>query len=212
MSDPFIERLVGELRPVRPLAVPRRLALGLAAGAIAGALLMIGWIGLRPDFPAAFGSLVYWLKFAYTAAFATLGFQAAVQLSRPGGRLGWTPWAMLVLFGLAVIAGVLQLMQAPPEAGRALIMGATALVCPFLIVAVAMPIYLATIVVMRRMAPTDLTVAGLAAGLLAGGAGSWVYAFHCAEGGVPFLAIWYTAGILASGVLGALAGRYLLRW
>ena len=68
------------------------------------------------------------------------------------------------------------------------------------------------ITIMRRLAPTSLTAAGFAAGLLAGGAGAWVYAFHCTESGLPFITLWYSAGILATALLGALIGRWLLRW
>lgn len=212
MSEKLIDRLVDDLRPVRAHAMSRRLLFGLGLGAAAAALLVVGLMGLRPDYPEAFGSIVFWLKFAYTAGFALLGFAAARRLARPGGRLGPLVWAMALLFGLAVLAGLLQLLRAPPEASRALIIGSSALLCPILIVVSAMPIYAAMVVVMRRLAPTDLGRAGFAAGLLAGGAGSWVYAFHCSEGGLPFLALWYTAGILASGAIGALLGRRLLRW
>jgi hypothetical protein len=65
---------------------------------------------------------------------------------------------------------------------------------------------------MRSLAPTRLTLAGAVAGLLAGAAGTFIYAFHCNESAAPFVVIWYTLGIAAVGVLGALMGRSLLRW
>ena len=49
-------------------------------------------------------------------------------------------------------------------------------------------------------------------GLFAGGAATWVYAFHCTESGMPFITIWYTTGILAAAALGAIVGRWALRW
>jgi hypothetical protein len=64
----------------------------------------------------------------------------------------------------------------------------------------------------RRLAPTQPMRAGAAAGLLAGATGAWIYAFHCDEYAVPFLALWYTLGILIAGAAGALLGRRLLRW
>jgi hypothetical protein len=66
--------------------------------------------------------------------------------------------------------------------------------------------------VMRRLAPTNLPAAGLTAGLLAGSAAAWIYAFHCDENGMPFLALWYTTGILIAAIGGAIAGRWALRW
>ncbi len=62
------------------------------------------------------------------------------------------------------------------------------------------------------MAPTKPILAGASAGLLAGSAGAWVYGFHCSESALVFVSIWYTAGIAAMVVVGALTGRWLLRW
>ena len=59
---------------------------------------------------------------------------------------------------------------------------------------------------------TDPTLAGLSAGLMAGALGAWVYSFHCTESGMPFLALWYSLGIAAVMLVGAIAGRLLLRW
>jgi len=95
---------------------------------------------------------------------------------------------------------------------RGLILGGSALVCPVYIVALSLPVLAANILVMRRLAPTNLTGAGFAAGLLAGAAGTWVYAFHCTESGLPFITLWYTAGTLATALIGAAVGRWLLRW
>src|SRR5690606_10056653 len=55
-------------------------------------------------------------------------------------------------------------------------------------------------------------VAGAAAGVLAGGAGAFAYAFHCPELAAPFLAVWYVLGMAMPVVAGALIGPRLLRW
>jgi len=39
-----------------------------------------------------------------------------------------------------------------------------------------------------------------------------VYAFHCPELALPFLAIWYVAGMALPVVAGALLGPRVLRW
>ena len=65
---------------------------------------------------------------------------------------------------------------------------------------------------LRSLAPTKLTLAGGIAGMLAGAVGTFIYAFHCNESAAPFVAIWYTLGIAAVGVVGALFGRVLLLW
>jgi hypothetical protein len=212
MADDLIARLSDELEPAPKRAVPRRLATGLAAGAILAAMAMLAWLGLRPDLAEAVFGMMYWWKFLYTAAFAGLAFWATTRLARPGGSMRKP---MAALFALIVVAGgmgIAQLLIMPPSMSRGLVMGSTALVCPFYIAALAIPIYAATVLVMRRLAPTNLTGAGLAAGLLAGSAAAWVYAFHCDENGMPFLAIWYTIGILIAALGGAVVGRWALRW
>jgi hypothetical protein len=140
------------------------------------------------------------------------GFWAASELSRPGrtGRRGlMVVLAVLALYGLLA---AIQLLTAPEGMARALVFGGTWRACPLYIAALSVPVFVLVIMAMRRLAPTNLTLAGLAAGLLSGGTGAWIYAFHCGEFGLPFLAIWYTLGIAIVGAAGALTGRWLLRW
>lgn len=212
MTDDFIARLADQLQPTPKRAVRLRLALGLATGAVLAAIAMLAWLGLRPDLADAVFSMSYWWKFLYTAAFAGLAFWAATRLARPGGSMRKP---MIMLFALIAVAGAMgvgQLMVMPAGMSRELVMGSSALLCPFYIAALAIPIYAATIFAMRRLAPTNLPGAGLAAGLLAGSAAAWIYAFHCTENGMPFLAIWYTTGILIAAIAGAVVGRWALRW
>ena len=118
----------------------------------------------------------------------------------------------IALFLFCAFLGAGQVMMAPAEQSGALIFGGTALLCPFYIVAISAPVLAALILVIRTLAPTNLTLAGLAAGLLSGAAGASIYSFHCAENGIAFLAIWYTLGVAIVAVIGMVAGRYLLRW
>lgn len=212
MTDDLIDRLAGELRPTPPMMIWRRIGMALLVGAILSAIAMLAWLGLRPDLAEAVFGVMFWWKFLYTAIFAGLAFWAVTRLARPGGSMRKPMIALFALIVFAGAMGIAQLMIMPPEISRELVMGGTALVCPFYIAALSIPIYAATVLVMRRLAPTNLAGAGLAAGLLAGSAAAWVYAFHCAENGMPFLAIWYTTGILISAIGGAIAGRWALRW
>ena len=212
MTDDLIDRLSAELQPTPKRAIPRRLSMALIPGTIVSAIAMLLWLGLRPDLAEAVFGMMYWWKFLYTAIFAGLAFWAATRLARPGGSMRRP---MIALFGLIAFSGAMgiaQLIIMPPTMAYVLVMGGSALVCPFYIAALSIPIYAAIVLVMRRLAPTNLPGAGLAAGLLAGGAAAWVYAFHCTENGMPFLAIWYTTGILISAIGGAIVGRWALRW
>jgi hypothetical protein len=212
MSDDLIDQLAADLKPIQPGAARLRVIGGLVAGVALSAVLLVAWLGLRTDLAAAVATPIFWVKFAYPFLLAGAGLYAVDRLSRPGATAPGTMLFVTVLFALTVILGTLQFVNAEPEAVRGLIMGGSALVCPFYIVALSVPVFIATLLVMRTLAPTRMTLAGLAAGLLAGGVGAWVYSFHCGENGLPFLAIWYTAGIAAMAAIGAVSGRYLLRW
>jgi len=212
MSDELIDRLTSNVAPVRPGAMRAWLVGGLVAGMVAATVLMLGWLGLRPDLAAAVATPIFWAKFAFTLALTGCGLLAVERLARPGGTLRVPLAAMFATIAVTAGAGIVQVILADPEDVRRLVLGGSALVCPFYIVALSLPILVGNVLVMRRLAPTNLPAAGFAAGLLAGAAGSWVYAFHCTESGVPFITLWYVAGVLAVALLGAVLGRWLLRW
>jgi hypothetical protein len=212
MSDDLIGRLAADVRPVPRGALGSRLLGALAVSVVVSAILMTLWIGLRGDIATAWLDPIFWVKFGYALLLALGGFVAAERLARPGGSMRGAAIAIVATFVAAGVLGIAQLLLSPPEMARTLVIGGTALVCPFYIMAISAPIFAATIAVMRRLAPTNLPLAGLAAGLLSGGAGAWIYAFHCGENGLPFLAIWYTLGVFTVAAIGALTGRWLLRW
>lgn len=212
MSDDLLDRLTADLKPTPPRALQARLFGWAGLGVILSAVIMLAWLGPRPDMMEAPGTMMFWTKFAYTTCFAVIGGIAALNLARPGGTLRRQVIILAILVLLVGAGGLLQVaLMGPDQMGR-LVMGGTALRCPFYIVALSAPIYAAIVFAMRRAAPTNPTLAGFAAGLFAGGAGVWVYAFHCTESGMPFIAIWYTAGVLATALLGAAIGRFALRW
>ena len=91
-------------------------------------------------------------------------------------------------------------------------MGRSANVCAFLIALISLPLFAGVFWALRQLAPIRLTRAGAAAGLLAGATGATIYAFHCTESAAPFVAIWYTAGIALTTLIGAALGRWVLRW
>jgi hypothetical protein len=93
-----------------------------------------------------------------------------------------------------------------------LLLGRTAGVCPFLIAAVASPIFVAFIWALRGLAPTRLRLTGAAGGFAAGSLGALVYTLHCPELAAPFIGSWYLLGILIPTTLGVWLGPRLLRW
>lgn len=212
MTDDLIARLVDDLKPVPAGALLRRLLLLVPLGVAISMLLMAMWLGFRPDLSEATGTVMFWIKSAYTAGLGLAGLWAVEQSSRPGHR-GRRPLSVaLTLVSATAIVSIVDYALAPVEARPLMLMGSSALLCPFYIVALSVPIFVAGIAFMRRTAPTRLTFAGASVGLAAGALGAWVYSFHCTEGGLPFLALWYSLGIAAVTVAGAVLGRSVLRW
>jgi hypothetical protein len=212
MTEDLIDRLAGDLRPAPDGAVVRRLALALGAGGLA-AFAGVSWrLGLRPDLAAALASPMFWIKLAFALALGAPAAWAVERLARPGGRAGRRlVWLAAPAVAILVLAWM-QLARSARLLWGELIMGHSARVCPWLIAATAAPLFVALIWALRGLAPTRLRLAGAAAGLAAGGLGAAIYSLHCPEAGAPFVAIWYSLGILIPCVLGGLLGPRLLRW
>jgi hypothetical protein len=210
-TDSLVALLARNLEQVSPMFVLRTLARGFVGGMAVSAVIMMAWLGLRPDMSEAAMTAPFWIKFAYTLILGIVGFWLVERQARASNKAATALWlgalALIAMVGLAMMQLVL------PDAPRhALIMGGSANVCSRNIFVLSLPIFLGLLWAIRQLAPTRLILAGACAGLLAGAAGAWVYAFHCVESAAPFMAIWYTLGIAASGLLGAAMGRWALRW
>jgi hypothetical protein len=157
-------------------------------------------------------SVMFWTKLAYTAAIGVIGAFCVERVARPAGlpgrRIGWLA-APIAIIGSAM---VVQIHGATPGEVRALLMGASASVCPWLIATCSIPLFVALMWAVRSLGPTRLRLAGALTGLTAGGAAAAAYCLHCGETGAPFVAVWYSLGILAPCAVGAVTGPRLLRW
>lgn len=212
MTETLISTLVQDLRPIRNRAMQTRLAGAVALGAlitIPYAWLLLSLAIGRPFVPL-WGEGMFWMKFGYALVLGLLGLSAVPALSRPDGHIRWPFVAAglltLVVFGLGMARWMTNNWAMPD------LMGNSALVCPWLIGLTGLPMLAALLGAMRVLAPRSPAWAGLAAGLLAGGFGALAYALFCAENGMMFIAVWYGLGIGLTTALGALLGRWLLRW
>jgi hypothetical protein len=202
----------GETAPVRPVRPVIRIAPGAALGVVGAGLILAVWLGFQP-FGVALGASWFWMKAGYSLTVALAGLLLAVRLARPGTPAG-RAWLVLGALALALVWMMASrtAMSAPADRQAALWLGSTWRMCPWRILALAAPIYLALILTVRRLAPTRLLLAGAAAGLAAGGLAGAVYGLYCQEHTAPFVAVWYTAGFAASAIIGAALGPRLLRW
>ncbi|MGO6818492.1 NrsF family protein [Rhizobium leguminosarum] len=211
-TEDVIDSLVRDLKPVPRHALERRFALAILPALAVSLLLMLIVLGLRTDMAQALMLPVFWIKSAYNGLLAIAAFAAVYRLSRPDGSKGrFFAIAAAIILALAVMA-VIQLALSPAASYPVLVLGSSALHCPLLIFAFAMPILIANTWVLRGGAPSNLGVTGFIAGIAAGASGAWVYSWFCTENGLPFVTLWYSLGILLTGAIGALLGPRLLRW
>ncbi len=196
--------------PARP--VGRRLLAAIAAGGAVALVAMLAALRMRADLAAALHLPMFWLKPAVPLVVAVLGVAAVRRLARPGGRAGRAVAIGAVLLVVLAASAVADVATAAAGERAALVVGRTALPCVVLVAVLSLPVLAALFVALRSLAPTRLGAAGAAAGVLAGGVGAAIYALHCNEMTLPFLAVWYVLGMAVPAALGALLGPRWLRW
>jgi hypothetical protein len=211
-TEDLIQALTADLQPISRFALQKRLLAAAAVGAAVSLAFVAFGYGWRVDLAAALGEWSFWRKIAFTLAVGLLGLWAAFKASRPEADA--VPRALWVLTPLAVIAclAVMELASLDASARRTTWLGGTWLSCPWSIVGLSVPVLIALLLAMRRLAPARPAIAGLTAGLASGGLAATAYGLHCPEWSASFVATWYALGILASGLLGSVAGMRVLRW
>lgn len=209
-TDDLIDALArNEGKSSQPGPTQRLLSASMI-GLLGGFVLLMVTLGLRDDFGVS--AAIVLLKACFSAVFAVVGAAALMRLVRPGAATGPRLAAALLVLSAAIAVGALALVgEAPGQRLQALTAGVFPW-CVLLIPLFGAPTAAALAYVVRSLAPTRLTVTGAAIGAAAGGVGAVIYAMHCPIDSVPFVTIWYSAGIAVSGVLGAVLGSRLLRW
>lgn len=190
--------------------LPWRLAEIATAGALAGVLMILLWLKLRPDLPVAAVQPFFWIKAAYPAGVAACALVAATRMARGQAGAG----ALLAVAGAAggamLIAGTIQASGVSATALQALYWP-NALVCLGNILILAAPMLVLTVTGLRdvdlaRPAPT-----GFACGLFCGGVAATVDGLHCWQGTFAFVGPWFALAMLVSGGIGAGAITLLAR-
>lgn len=194
-----------------------RVPLARNVGMLLGALLLSGFvmavtIGVRDDLAQEAMLPAFWLKVVFSVALAGAGWLATRRLSAPGARINALPLLVATPVILIWLVAGASLAQAAPETRADLYWGSTWRYCPLLITLMSLPVFAATLTIMRQLAPTRLRLAGAAAGLASGGAAAAVYCLHCPELSAAFVGVWYLLGMLVPTAAGALLGPCVLAW
>jgi hypothetical protein len=207
----LITSLAEDTAPVAQGAVARRLTPPTLIGLVIAAAMVILWLGLR-SISEASHTIAFWMKGGYTVALALAGALIAARLARPGGTIGAGRWLALAAVLAMLCLSIREFAGAAPGSRMDLWLGGSWKVCPIRIMAISAPIYLGLVFGMRRLAPTRPSLAGASAGFLAGALGATAYQVFCPETGAMFVTTWYTLGIAACTVVGAVIGSRALRW
>ena len=209
-TDELIAFLAQDAGPARRPAsrqVGGHLALALAVCGV-----MVFSMGLNPKLSEFASTSVFSLKMVWLFALAVFSAALVYSLAHPGRPMGKAAWAI----GLAMLSmgvqGMNQLLQAPAAQRSALALGTSWHVCALSIAFVALPVLAALLWTLRDMAPTRPALTGAISGLAAGALAAMLYSLHCTENSFAFFALWYSAGMGLTAILGAGLGARFLRW
>jgi hypothetical protein len=211
-TEQLIHSLGRDVPPVRRNAVGRRIALGAACGAVFTAALVVTVLGLRPDLREALHGFSFWMKWAYTISVGLLAIIATARLARPTADSLRPLWPLAIPALLLTGIGIGELARTPVQQWLAMWLGHSWKVCPWLVLTLAVPIFIGLLWSFRALAPVRLRAAGATAGLAAGAWAATIYCLHCPEVSALFVLTWYSLGIMLAAAMGALLGPRLLRW
>lgn len=211
-TNQLIDMLSTNVEPVKGRRVWSALALALLAGGAASFCLMLMTVGLRPSVPGGFRIGLLTLKLLFALSLVLIGGAALNKLNRPGQEIQRLFKVVFVPFFAVGLAGAASLALKPSAVWDRMLIGTEWAACLFCIPLFAIVPFVALVWVMRRGAPTNLKRTGAIAGLVAGAVGAAVYAFHCPDDSLPFIAVWYGLMIGLCAWAGAKLGPRFLRW
>jgi hypothetical protein len=211
-NDHLIDRLVGDLKPVRR----RKPAREFLALAVLGAIEVVLFLSLgmmRPDMPMAMEAPSFWWKLGSLGLLAVVGAGVAVlsfdPVASPRRGLRWL--GMLLVVSLA--GG--WVIDAARDGWPALAMRLNwqdGLQCVMKMVLLSVPAVIALGFLMRRGAPTDRAGSSLASGIAAAAWGAFVFVFACPYDDPFYIVVWYAVGCGLVTLFARLALPRFTRW
>ncbi|MCP1198091.1 NrsF family protein [Notoacmeibacter sp. MSK16QG-6] len=210
-TSQLIDQL-GEDAATHPPKRPLPWALVITGALLAGALLMFSLFSIRPDLSRVAMTYGFLLKPGVAALVAIPALRLIVDISHPTGEpMRHLPWLAVGLVVL-VLGVATEMMLIPPVQWSARLIGYNPAACATSVFLLAIPIVAIMIFAIRQRATVRPVLAGSLAGLFGGAVATFLYAVHCPDDSPFFLAVWYGLAILLLMGIGALAGRFFLRW
>lgn len=210
-TDDLIKAIAADAAASMP-SVGARMAAALAVGGSMAALLFVLTLGVRPDILHALHTWRFDTKLFITLLTFAGALWATARLIRPDsdGRLTFVA-LLLPLLALAIAMGW-ELMLSPVATWSTLAVGSNSRLCVVSIIVMSIAPLAALLIALRAGAPRSPGMAGAGAGLVAGGLAATLYAIHCPDDSPMFVTLWYIPAILTITLMGAWAGRRVLRW
>jgi len=210
-AEQMIAALVADSGMPRP-SLRRQLVIAIAPAITFAALAFYSAFGLRDDLTGATSQMRFIFKFFFMIALSIIVWRALIDAARPT-RLPRSDWGVMLGAWLVFVGAVaVELYATAPADWVVRLYGENALFCVLAIPSIGLPILALALFALRGAAPRDASLAGCMAGLFAGATAGAIYALHCPDDSPLFVAAWYglAASLLAG--LGAMIGRYILRW
>jgi hypothetical protein len=209
-TDRLMDMLARDAGPAPRAAVARRLA-PVALGGVVLSIVLAFWL-MGPLPAASFESVATWIKMCYAVSLALAAGLLTSRLARPVAHLKAPRMLVWLVVTAMAVVGAVMLGLTPADERLGALLGQTWLSCSWTLMGFSLPALAGILWAIRGLAPTQPRQAGWAGGLLAGALGAVGYALACPESSSAFVAIWYTAGIVLTGLIGRLLGPLVLRW
>ena len=214
-TDRLIDLLSANLEPVGGVRFGKTLLLAMLMGGAVALISMLATVGPRAELDST--AHLVWTTVKLLFAVSVIGTATPLLLRsmRPGLEKETHPGIIFLPFLAAIAAALAMLLFVTPETWREMLRGATSASpahCLLCVTFFAVVPFAALVWVLRQGAPTRLSRSGVIAGVVAGGVGTFAYAFNCASDTIPFIAVFYTAAIALCACIGAQLGPLLLRW
>lgn len=209
-TEAFIDFLASGAGPAPRHEAIRRLGLALAIGLLSSVALGVGIHGVLPVDELL--SVAWGVKSGYALLLLAGAGGLLEGLSKPLSKtFRFVVFLLAVCVAISVL-GAMAVVAAPLGRRQAVLLGETWRLCSILVLVCSLPTLLVTLWALRNLAPVRLRYAGFAAGVFSGAVGALGYSVGCPEVSFLFVAVWYTMGIVLSGLLGMLLGPRVLCW
>ena len=194
----------------KPLALGQvitHLVIGLAVS-----LSIVFAYGIRDDLNLTIFETIFKVKESFALSTAIFSIYCFYKILRPGVPLGRESLAIVLIFAILWIAGIKEYTQAVDTDKLTMVLGVSWKSCPWNILLISFPLMASLVALSKKFAPVNLRATGGYIGLASGALATSVYALHCPESSLVFVAIWYAMGVLLAALLGYLLAPRFLKW